>query len=208
MRWLFLGVCGALLAPLVVSGILAVRFLTKCTVKSWPSGAHWRSAPRYFRVFHYRYKATTKAVQQFVADALADRAEPSRQHLDQLTLEIDSDLKRYPVDRDSTEAALLNGLQDVFLQQRTVYISVLARRPDELRRGQNVIADQMAPLQKKVLEWSTKLQTWNGNRLKNADRGAGYRLRGGARRPDPGADNRFWQRLHACTGGHGLYREA
>jgi hypothetical protein len=92
-----------------------------------------------------------------VAEARADQDERSHRHLDQLTLEIDSDLKRYPVERDTTEAALLDGLQDVFSQQRTLYISVLARRPDERRKGQSLIAEQIVPLQNKILDWSARL---------------------------------------------------
>ena len=166
---MFLGVCGTLLAILLVSGILAVRFLDKMHGQELAVRRALAERAQLLSGLSLSIQSYNEGVRQFVVDALADQAEPSHQCLDQLTLEIDSDLKRYPVERDSTEAALLDGLQDVFLQQRTVYISVLARRPDELRRGQNVIADEVVPLQKKVLDWSTKLQTWNGERLKNAD---------------------------------------
>ncbi len=169
VRWLFLGVCGALLAILLVSGILAVRFLDKMHGQELAVRRALAERAQILSSLSLSIQSYNEGVQQFVVDALADQSQPSHQHLDQLTLEIDSDLKRYPVERDFTEAALLDGFQDVFLQQRTVYISVLARRPDELRRGPNVIAEQMVPLQRKVLDWSTKLQTWNGERLKNAD---------------------------------------
>jgi signal transduction histidine kinase len=176
VRWLFLAVCGALLALLAVSGIVAIRDLRKMhdqelAVRHGLAERAQMLSDLSLSIQNYSLsiQSYNQAVQQFAAEARADRDQPAQQRLDQLTLEIDSDLKRYPVARDASEAALLDGLQDVFLQQRTVYISVRAGRPDERRRGQSVAADRMAPLQKKVLDWSAKLQTWNGDRLKDAD---------------------------------------
>ena len=135
VRWLFLGVCGALLTLLLGSGFLAVRFVGKMHAQELTITRALAERAQMLSGLSLSIQSYNESVQQFVAEARADQDEPSHQHLDQLTLEIDSDLKRYPVERDSTEAALLDGLQDVFSQQRTVYISVLARRPDELRRG-------------------------------------------------------------------------
>jgi signal transduction histidine kinase len=62
-------------------------------------------------------------------------------------------------------------MQNVFTQQRTLYISVLAAKPDERRRqALKLISDRMVPLQRQILGWSGKLQTWNGERLQHADR--------------------------------------
>jgi signal transduction histidine kinase len=176
VRWLFLAVCGALLALLAASGIVAIRDLRKMhdqelAVRHGFAERAQMLSDLSLSIQNYSLSVQNynQAVQQFTAEARADRDQPAQQRLDQLTLEIDSDLKRYPVERDASEAALLDGLQDVFLQQRTVYISVRAGRPEERRRGQSVAADPMASLQKKVLDWSAKLQTWNGDRLKDAD---------------------------------------
>jgi signal transduction histidine kinase len=169
MRWLFLGVSGVLLALLLVSGVLAVRFLGKVHAQELSISHALAERSQMLSGLWLSIQSYNEAVQQFVAEAQEDRDQPSRQHLDQLTVEIDSDLKSYPVERDSTEAALLDGLWDVFSQQRTLYISVLARRPDERRQAQSLLAEQMVPLQKKILDWPGRLQTWNGDRLKNAD---------------------------------------
>ncbi len=114
-------------------------------------------------------------MQQFVAQANVERAnaeqaQKARRHLDQLTLEIDEGLKRYPSDRDAAETALLDGMQDVFYQQRTFYISVLAAKPEQRRReAQTLISQNMVPLQKQTLDWSERLRTWNGQRLQQVD---------------------------------------
>ena len=73
------------------------------------------------------------------------------------------------MERDTTEAALLDELLDAFAQQRTLYISVLESPSDARRKAQNLLAEQMSPLQKKSLDWSGRLQAWNGERLKDAD---------------------------------------
>jgi signal transduction histidine kinase len=169
VRWLFLGVCGALLTLLLGSGFLAVRFVGKMHAQELTITRALAERARMLSGLSLSIQSYNESVQQFVAEARADQDEPSHRHLDQLTLEIDSDLRRYPVERDTTEAALLDGLQDVFSQQRTLYISVLARRPDERRKGQSLIAEQIVPLQNKILDWSARLQTWNGERLKNVD---------------------------------------
>ena len=169
VRWLFLGVYGALLTLLLGSGFLAVRFVGKMHAQELTITRALAERAQMLSGLSLSIQSYNESVQQFVAEARADQDEPSHLHLDQLTLEIDSDLKRYPVERDTTEAALLDGLQDVFSQQRTLYISVLARRPDERRKGQSLIAEQMVPLQNKILDWSARLQTWNGERLKNVD---------------------------------------
>jgi len=111
-----------------------------------------------------------KAVQQFVAQTAADRDAEARRLLDRLTLEIDADFDRYPSVRDSEESALLNGMRRVFSQQRTLYVTILAARPEERRRqAESMLAERLMPVQKQILDWSGKLQVWNGERLQHAD---------------------------------------
>ena len=111
-----------------------------------------------------------KAVQQFVAQTAADRDAEARRLLDRLTLEIDADFDRYPSARDSEESALLNGMRRVFSQQRTLYVTILAARPEERRRqAESMLAERLMPVQKQILDWSGKLQVWNGERLQHAD---------------------------------------
>ena len=110
------------------------------------------------------------AVQQFVAQTAADRDAEARQRIDQLTLAIAADLDRYPTVRDSGEAALLTGMRQVFSQQHTLYITILETRPAERRRrAEAVIAQRLVPVQQQFLDWSSKLQEWNGERLQRAD---------------------------------------
>jgi signal transduction histidine kinase len=112
-----------------------------------------------------------QAVQQFVAQTAADQDAESRHRLDQLTLAIAADLDRYPRMRDSGEDALLTGMRQVFSQQRTLYITVLEARPGERRRrAENMLAQRLVPVQQQFLDWSGKLQEWNGERLQSADR--------------------------------------
>jgi len=169
VRWLFLGVCGALLALLLISGVLAARYMAKMHAQELAVTGALAERAQMLSGLWLSVQSYNQAVQQFVAEAKKDRDQASRQHLDQLTLEIDSDLKSYPVERDSTEAELLDELLDAFAQQRTLYISVLASPSNDRPKAQNLLAEQMSPLQKKSLDWSGKLQAWNGERLKSAD---------------------------------------
>jgi signal transduction histidine kinase len=62
-------------------------------------------------------------------------------------------------------------MRRVFAQQRTLYITILAARPAQRRRqADRVLAEHLVPVQKQILDWSGKLQAWNGERFQYADR--------------------------------------
>src|SRR5665213_4557593 len=97
VRWLFLGVCGALLALLLISGVLAVRYMGKMHAQELAVTGALAERAQMLSGLWLSVQNYNQAVQQFVAEAQKDRDQASRQHLDQLTFEIDSDLKSYPV---------------------------------------------------------------------------------------------------------------
>jgi len=170
LRWLLLSVSAVLLAILLVSGVLAVRFLSDIHTQELAVTRALAERTHALSGLWLSIQSYNQAVQQFVAQTAADR-EADRHRLDQLTLEIDSDFDRYPSIRDSEEDALLDGMRRVFSQQRTLYITILAARPAERRRqAENMLAEHLVPVQKQILDWSGKLQEWNGERLQHADR--------------------------------------
>jgi len=170
-RWLFLGVSAALLALILVSGILANRFLGAMHAQESAITRALTERTQMLTSLSLSIQNHNEAVKQLVTQIqVAEEQPPLRKRLDQLTLAIDTELKRYPVERDSAEGELLDGLRDVYLQQRTVYVAMLAKAPDERRRqAQRAAAESLAPLQHKLLDWSSKLQTWNAEKLVNAD---------------------------------------
>jgi signal transduction histidine kinase len=167
---LFLWVSVLLLALLVVSGALAARFLSAMRTQELAATHALAERTRTLSGLWLSLQSYDQAVQQFVAQTAADRDVEARRRLDQLTLAIAADFDRYPSARDSQEDALLNGLRGVFSQQRTLYITVLSARPEERRRrAESMLAEQLVPVQKQILDWSGKLQAWNGERLEYAD---------------------------------------
>jgi signal transduction histidine kinase len=171
LRWLFLCVSVFLLTLLLVSGILAVRFLSEMRSQELAATRTLAERTRALSGLWFSIQGYDQAVQQFVVQTVADRDAEARRRLDQLTVEIDADFDRYPSVRDSEEDALLTGMRSVFSQQRTLYITVLAARPAERRRqAETMLAEQLAPVQKQILDWSGKLQVWNGERLQRTDR--------------------------------------
>jgi len=170
LRWLFLCVSVFLLALLLVSGVLAVRFLSEMRIQELAATRALAERTRALSGLWLSIQSYDQAVQQFVARTAADRNAEARR-LDQLNLEIDAGFDRYPSVRDSEEDALLNGMRLVFAQQRTLYITILAARPAERRRrADSLLAEHLVPVQKQILDWSGKLQAWNGERLQHADR--------------------------------------
>jgi signal transduction histidine kinase len=167
---LFLWVSVLLLALLVGSGALAARFLSAMRTQELAATRALAERTRTLSGLWLSLQSYDQAVQQFVAQTAADRDVEARRRLDQLTLAIAADFDRYPSARDSQEDALLNGLRGVFFQQRTLYITVLSARPEERRRrAESMLAEQLVPVQKQILDWSGKLQAWNGERLEYAD---------------------------------------
>jgi len=170
LRWLFLCVSVFLLALLLVSGVLAVRFLSEMRIQELAATRALAERTRALSGLWLSIQSYDQAVQQFVAQTAADQNVEARR-LDQLNLEIDAGFDRYPSVRDSEEDALLNGMRRVFAQQRTLYITILAARPAERRRrADSLLAEHLVPVQKQILDWSGKLQAWNGERLQHADR--------------------------------------
>jgi signal transduction histidine kinase len=171
LRWLLLFVSVALLSLLLASGALAIHILDAMHAQQQVVTHALAARTQMLSGLLLSIQSYNQAVGQLVAQEEADRNQAARRRLDRLTVEIDSGLKRYPNDRDPTESKLLDGIQDVFTQQRTLYVSVLTARPDQRRRrAQNLISDRMMPIQEQILSWSGKLQTWNGERLQQADR--------------------------------------
>ena len=172
LRWLFLCVSVFLLALLLVSRILAVRFLSEMRTQEMGAARALADRTRALSALGLSIQSYDQAVRQFVAQTAADRDAEARRRLDRLTLEIDADFDRYPSVRDSEEEALLNGMRGVFSQQRTFYITILAAKPAERKRqAENMPAARLAPVQKQILDWTGKLQEWNSERLQHADRG-------------------------------------
>jgi signal transduction histidine kinase len=171
LRWLFLCVSVFLLALLLGSGILVVRFLSEMRAQELAATRALAERTRALSGLWLSIQNYDQAVQQFVAQTAADREGEARRRLEQLTLEIDAGFDRYPRGRDLEEDALLNGMRHVFSQQRTLYITILAERPtDRRRRVESMLAQQLMPVQKEILDWAGKFQVWNGDRLQRADR--------------------------------------
>ena len=171
LRWVFLSVSVLLLAILLLSGVLAARFLSAMRREELAATRALAERTRALSGIWLSIQSYDQAVQQFVAQTAADRDAEAQQRLDQLTLAIAADLDRYPSARDSGEDALLGAMRQVFFQQRTLYITVLAARPAE-RRGQaeRLLASRLVPVQRQFVDWSSRLQAWNGARLQEADR--------------------------------------
>src|ERR1017187_4597666 len=114
LRWLFLCVSGLLLALLLASGVLVVRFRSAMRAQEVAATRALAERTHALSGLWLSLQSYDQAVQQFVAQTAADRDAEARRRLDQLTLEIDSGFDRYPSVRDSEEDALLNGMRRVF----------------------------------------------------------------------------------------------
>jgi signal transduction histidine kinase len=164
LRWLFLGVSGFLLALLAASGIIAIRLLGEIHAQELRVTHTLAERGQLLSDLLLSVQTYNQAVQQVLTLAQVDQEQTARRRIDALAFEIDSDLKQYPPTRDSLEAALVDGIQDVFSQQRTLYISVLTTRP-----AQPTVDEYMIRIQSQMVDYSSRLKAWNGGRLQLAD---------------------------------------
>lgn len=178
LLWLFLAVCLLLLALLAGSGVIAIHYLGQTQAQERAISHTLAERGQLLSDLLLSIQKYNQAVQQVVLEAKADREQATRRQIDALALEIDSDLKQYPVARDSGEAALVDGLQAVFSEQRTLYVSVLGppapdhtpdQRQDHPQQSPTLVAEHMKQLQTQILDWSARLKAWNGQRLQQAD---------------------------------------
>src|ERR1039457_1442993 len=103
LRWLFLCVSVFLLALLLVSGVLVVRFLSEMRIQEMAATRALAERTRALSGLWLSIQNYDQAVQQFVAQTAADWDAEARRRLDQLTLEIDAGFDRYPSTRDTEE---------------------------------------------------------------------------------------------------------
>src|ERR1035438_8910059 len=157
LRWLFLCVSVFLLALLLVSGVLVVRFLSEMRMQEVAATRALAERTRALSGLWLSIQSYDQAVQQFVAQTAADQDAEAR-HLDQLNLEIDADFNRYPTVRDSEEDELLNVMRRLFSQQRTLYVTILTARPAQRRRqAESMLAEHLVPVQRSE-EHTSELQ--------------------------------------------------
>jgi len=185
LRWLLLLVSVALLSILLASGSLAIRYLDEMHAQQQAVTHALATRTQALSGLLLSIQNYNQAVQQFVAQERADRTQQqqavrtqqeeernqaARRHLAQLTDEIDSYLKGYPNNRDSMETALLDGMQNVFTEQRTIYLWVLTGNPDQHGHPQpKEVADRLAPIEKQIQNWSGTLRAWDAEQLRHAD---------------------------------------
>jgi len=166
---MFLVVSVILLALLLASGVFAVRFLAQIRTQELAATRALNERTQALATLGMSLQGYDRAVQQFVAQTAANQAAQQRR-MDQLTREINSDFDRYPMVIDPDEAALFNELRGMLSMQQMLYLSMVGAPPSERKReAQNILAGQVAA-EKKIMDWSTKLQAWNGERSQRADR--------------------------------------
>jgi len=169
LRWLFPLVSVVLLALLLMSGVLTVRFLSELREQEIGATHALAERTRALSGLWLSIQSYDRAVQDFVEQSAVRNSEAKRR-LDQLALEIVSDFDRYPMSRDAQENALLTGMRQLFSERRTLYVAVLEAPPDQRRRqSEKMLAERLGPLQKQIVDWSEKLQMWNGDRLRQTD---------------------------------------
>ena len=168
---MLLAVCASLLALLLTSGIMAVRFLGQMYARE---AAVWHALTERTQMLVGLWASVQsyrQAVESFVAKAPADRDQVARRHLDQLGLEVDMELQRYPSQEDSTETALVRSIEDAFHRQRDFYIAIVtASQLKQFPVERNAIAARQPSDEEMILIWPARLSMWNGERLQNADR--------------------------------------
>jgi signal transduction histidine kinase len=174
LRWLLAAICAVLLALLLVSGILGVRFLDQMHAREREVTGALMDRTQLLSALWVSIQNYNQAVQQYVAQADAERKQAARQRIDRLTVEIDTDLRRYPADRDSAEAALFDGIEDVYTQQRRLYLLESA----EPKTAREPSAKPVSALEEQSVDWSRKFQTWNREKLQQADQAMAAKFAG------------------------------
>jgi len=171
VRGLLLAICATLLTLLLTSGIIAVRYLGQMYAQEAAVRHALTERTQMLLGLWVCVQGYRQAVERFVAKSPADRDQVARRHLDQLGLEFDMELQRYPRQEDSTETVLVRTVQDAFRRQRDFYISIGSTGP--ARRTpltQDAITARHHSDEELIVSWPARLSAWNGERLQNADR--------------------------------------
>ena len=114
VRALLFAVCASLLALLLTSGIMAVRFLGQMYAQEAAVRHALTERTQMLVGLWASVQGYRQAVESFVAKAAADRDEVGRRHLDQLGLEVDMELQRYPAKRTLRSQRLCEASKMLF----------------------------------------------------------------------------------------------
>ncbi|HEY7390578.1 MAG TPA: sensor histidine kinase [Bryobacteraceae bacterium] len=176
LRWILAIVCAVLLALLLLSGIFAVRFLDEMHSREREVTRALMNRTELLSSLWVSIQNYNEAVGQFVAQANAERKQAARQRIDRLTVEIDTNLRRYPADRDSIEAMLLGGMENVFVEQRRLYL--LDSGGGQAKPRKEPLAAPVSALEKQRVDWSRRFQAWNREKLQQADQAMAAKFTG------------------------------
>ncbi|HLI82775.1 MAG TPA: sensor histidine kinase [Bryobacteraceae bacterium] len=174
LRWLLAAICAILLALVLISGILGMRYLDQMHAREREVTRALMDRTELLSALWVSIQNYNQAVQQYVQQADAERKQLARERIDRLTVEIDTDLRRYPADRDSLEAALFDGIEDVYTQQRRLYLL----ESEAPKRAREPLAQPVSALEKQGADWSRKFQAWNREKLRQADQAMAAKFTG------------------------------
>jgi signal transduction histidine kinase len=170
LRGLLLAVCASLLGLLLAAGIMAVHFLREMHAQELSMRHALTERTQMLFGLWTSVQGYHQAVEHLASETQAGREQAALQRLDQLTLQVDLELRRYPKQRDSEESALVRNIEDVFFQQRDFYVTILKASPMKQTPSAGKAAAAHQAATEELLSWPARLNAWNGERLQQADR--------------------------------------
>ena len=162
---------GGLLALTVIAGLDALRVARELQSQEEKARQSFLARSQSLSVLCTTIHVYSDRVQEFMLSDDPQTQGPTSQEFASLAAEIDTDLNKYPKDREAEEQALLATLQSLFAEQEKILVPVLSWSPEERRReAMHFLTEEVLPRRIQILDTSEKIAVWNRQRLSDADK--------------------------------------
>src|ERR1022692_419809 len=170
LRWVLPGTFLGLLSLILISGAATSRTLKQMQQQEQLARSDVGDRTRNLSGLYLSIEVYNQAIQRYAACPEGKPDPVVRQQVDRLTVDIGSQLDRYPSNRQPEEAAFLQAILDQFVRHRDLYASILVLTPQALHgREQSLINDRILSMRSQFLESSGQLQAWNNQQVRRTD---------------------------------------
>ena len=170
-RWVLAAAFLAILAMMLVSGRTALRDLQAMHERERSARQQFFERTQSLTGLCFSIQRYSETVEHYVVSPDAATGTAIRDLLDRVRSDLNEALRDYPAGGEDPEFTTLQGIEQLYLQQRQMLESMLAWSADERRRRAPLLIDrEVQPLQIEILHRSDRLRVQNDEQLHETDR--------------------------------------
>ena len=163
LRWVLLITFAALLALILISGAAAIRTLREMHDQEQDARRMVAQRAQTLSRLYVSIEIYNEDIGRYLGEP-PQHADPGmRRQLDRLSSQIESELNRYPGERQPEEAALLKSMEALYRRHLDLYESAGGAPAEPRARG------EILTMRAELIDGSGRVNAWNGRQLQASD---------------------------------------